>query len=298
MARSIRARFRVRIRCRRLILAPLLLGALVACDGLHRSVGPTLTFVLGRLADAGVADCNLAEWTAPWGKSYRICMDPSTAVEVTRRDFYGLRIEDRKYGDQTWYVVSARFASRFVEPLWKTLSSDDAVYAVLANGNVSAVLPGIEIGEHHPLLAATRDLAQAEAFAAQWDAPVDRMISKELAEHAIIVSLVQLIAAPERWAGKRVTVQGYLGHERFGIPRTLFLSREHAEADDFASAASLQYASDEEVHAALDCMSHPVQIVAVVDRDRGGWPELTRIEGLRAVPDGPDCIPVKPISRP
>jgi len=276
----------------RALLRCLLALSLASCGGSADPPRSTLSLVTGHAPVEHEMDCRLAEWTAPWGKSYRLCMDPSTAVEVTRRDLYGLRIEDRKYGDQTWYVVSARLASKFVDPLWESLRSDEKLYAVLANHNVSVVLPGIAIGEPRALLAATLNLAQAEAFAAQWDAPVDRMISQELAsQHAVLVSLVQLIAAPERWAGKRVTVQGYLGDELLGTPRNLFLSREHAEADDFASAASLQYASEEEAHAALACMRHPVKIVAVVDRDRGGWPELTRVEGLEAVPDGPRCLP-------
>ena len=156
-------------------------------------------------------------------------------------------------GDETWYLVSAHLANQLADPLWETLSADEKLYGVLVNGEVSVVLPGVAIGDQHSLLAATRELAQAEAFASQWDAPVDRVITSEMASQPTYsVSLVQLIAAPERWAGKRVEVQGFLG----SLQTTLFLSREHAEALDVASGASLQYVSQEAVEAAA-----PVQII-------------------------------------
>jgi hypothetical protein len=84
-----------------------------------------------------------------------------------------------------------------------------------------------------------------------------------------------------------------------GNPFGLFLSSEHAEALDFGSSANLGYASDEDAQAASACAGHWVEVWAVADRDRGGSPELTRVERLQAVPDGPRCLPIEePASQP
>ena len=117
--------------------ATLLACALLACAGPHRSADPTLAFALGRPADAGGEDCALAEWTAPWGKSYRMCRDASTEIEIEHRDIHGFRIEDRQFGDQTRYFVTVRLANQFVDPLAETLRSAEKLYAVLVDGEVS-----------------------------------------------------------------------------------------------------------------------------------------------------------------
>jgi hypothetical protein len=155
----------------------MLLAALLSCDSVRGAADSTLTFVLGRPADAAGGDCKVAEWTAPWGKTLKACLDPSVAVDVTRGDLRGFRTDDREFVD----------------------------------GKVSAVLTGIHGLDIPLLVAATRDLPRAEAILSAWNA-VERVISSEIALQPIrSVSVSQLITTPQRWFGKRVSVTGYLG---------------------------------------------------------------------------------------
>lgn len=249
-----------------------------------------LALVLGVPAgEPAAADCELAEWTAPWGKSYRMCRDASTEIEIEHRDIHGFRIEDRQFGDQTRYFVTVRLANQFVDPLAETLRSAEKLYAVLVDGEVSVVLPGVAIGEQFSLVAVTDDLTRAEELTRRWDAPVDRVISAEIAALPMYSpSLIQLIATPERWAGKRVSVQGYLS----SWP-SLFVSREHAEAQDVSSAVRLAFVSEEGIRAASTCANHWVLMHGFVELDRGGLAELTHVERVWAFPDGPHCWPAE-----
>jgi len=276
-------------------LSLVLVCALGSCA--HSDAPPTakLAIVTGDPAGEATAGCDLAEWTAPWGKIYRACLDPSTAVDVTRRDLYWLRIQDRQYGEQTWYLVSAHLAGGLTKRVWDPLRAQpERPYAVFIDGDLSAVLPGMEIVDYPSLLAATQDLSRAEAIAHAWEVPVVRMISEEIAaQPTYSVSLVQLIASPHRWMGKKVSVHGYLSSPS----STLYLSREHAEASDFESAVQVLPPSDEQGRAAVRaCEGRWVVVDGFVD-DHGGLPEITRLERLSAS-DGPDCWPVEPPSRP
>jgi hypothetical protein len=85
---------RERLRC-------FLMAAVLGCVSPDEPVGSRLTIIAGGAAAEQVPpDCELAEWEAPWGKVERTCLDRSIAFEITRGDLYGLRLEDRRYGDQ------------------------------------------------------------------------------------------------------------------------------------------------------------------------------------------------------
>jgi hypothetical protein len=292
--------------------ASLVACALLSCADASPAANVTLAIVTGEPPGDAAARCELAEWTAPWGNTYRVCMNASSAIEIARSDIYAIRIEDRKFGDRSWYLVTARLANGRDTRIWEKLQPppvsipagaswsetqkllpDAKPYAVLADGELSVVLPGISILEHRSLMAAFEDLASAEAFASARGVPVERVISQEIASlPSHEVSMVQLIAEPERWTGKRVSVQGYLS----SLPHIL-LAREQEDVLH-EETVTAQYTSKEEVEAASACTSHRVEVDAFADRDRGGSPELIRIERLEAVPNGPRCLPLEPPSRP
>ena len=71
------------------------------------------------------------------------------------------------------------------------------------------------------------------------------------------VSIVQLMAAPTEWDGRRVAVFGYLD---VGLEPMLFLSREHAAGRDWSSAFSVQRPDDG--HLFETCRGHYVTVVA------------------------------------
>src|SRR5206468_9185770 len=85
----------------------LAMAIVAACASSGRAPSPRISIVAGRLARWPVSGgCEVVEWTAPSGRSTRVCLDSSTAIEIERGDVRGFRIEDRQQGDQTWYVVS------------------------------------------------------------------------------------------------------------------------------------------------------------------------------------------------
>src|SRR5262249_50337825 len=162
-------------------------------------------------------------------------------------------IDDRKFGDETWYFVSVYliggissriFDSLRVPPLAggeppfdphdpNAVLGRDRPYAVFFDRSLSIVLPADEILGFPSIVAATRDVSRAEALVSGWDTRVERVISSEIGSQSLEdVSLVQLIATPSAWIGKRVRVQGYLGAPL----NQLFLSAEHAKGLDHASS--------------------------------------------------------------
>jgi hypothetical protein len=137
------------------------------------------------------------------------------------------------------------------------------------------------------LVAATRELSSAETIASRWGAPVDRVISAEIAERPILsASLVHLIADPARWYGHRVSVEGF-----FSSTFELYLSREHAEVNHGSSILVIGPSSEQEYDAWSKCTGGWVLVEGFTDRDVGGWLVLKRIERLLAIPHGPQCWP-------
>jgi hypothetical protein len=272
----------------------------IACASPAPPPGPRLTLVAGRPAEDPIPpDCELAEWAAPGRKPNRICIESSAAVEITPRDVKGFRIEDQHVNDQRWYFVSVVLERESRNRIWKLLEApdasdadDDRPYAILVDGTPSIVQPAIGIGQFDALVATTQDLLRAEAIANGWGVPVTRVISAEIESQPILtVSMVQLIANPAAWIGKRVSVQGFLPSTALG----LYLSREHAESLDHASSIDLiQPATDAEAAEALSvCEGKWVLIEAFVDSD-GGLPRLTRVERLAPFPNGLPCWPPRP----
>jgi hypothetical protein len=247
--------------------------AVAGCTSWLPPTGPTLTFLAGQpAAEPAAAECSLAGWSAPWGKVERMCLDPSTRIEATRREISGFRIEDRKFGDQTWHLVSVYLSVELYKRLWHEFG-DDRPYAVFADDELSVVMLGFERIEYPSRVAATRDLSKAESFVSAVGAPVERWISVELDSQAVQdVSLVQLIANPRAWAGKRVSVQGYLAPLH-----ALFLSREHAKAFDVNSSIPLvPWLPEIDFDPFEDCQDTWVMVEGFVDLNRGA-PELVRL---------------------
>jgi hypothetical protein len=287
------------------------LALVVGCASSPQPAVPTLALIPGQPADNPGEGCRLSSWTAPWGRTNRTCLDLANEIVVTRRDIYGFRIEDRQFGDQTWYLVSAYLVADLANRVWDLLrapapspadippgantldylrqnSLRDKLYAVYADGELSVVTPGIAILEFPCLIAATQELSRAETLAYAWGTPVDRVISTEIASQPLLApSLVQLLVAPHSWFGKRVSVQGY-----FGPYLELYLSREHSEVFDHASAVSVRPPSTPDGVAALEgCQGNWVLMEGFVDSDRG-LPVLTRLERVSPFPKGPQCWPL------
>jgi hypothetical protein len=267
--------------------------------------------ILGLSPETPHQACQLASMPGPWKSAYQICLDSATEVPLRRREIYGFRIEDRHFEDETWYLVSAYFSGDLSSRLWNlalapavspsqdpngaNISTRDKSYAVVANGELTLVAPAIAIGDFPCVVAATRELSQAEALAHAWEVPVERVISAEIASQpSFDVSLVQLLVAPRSWFGKRIAVRGYLSS-----PWELYLSREHSEVFDWASAITVRPpTSDQGITALEACVGNWVSIEAFVDSDRGA-PVLTRLERVYAVsPNGPECWPLAPAIRP
>jgi hypothetical protein len=223
-----------------------------------------------------------------------ICVE-SSVVEITPRDVKEFRIDDRRFGDQSWYFVSAHLTEELRNRIWKLLeepgadSADgDRPYAILVDGRSSVVQPAIGIDEFDSLVAVSQDLSRAEAIAYGWGVPVTRVISAEIATQPMLsVSMVQLIANPSAWIGKRIAVQGYLPKAVLG----LYLSRDHAESFDHASSVDLlQPATDARSSEVLSaCEGKWVLVEAFVDSHRG-LPRLTHVERITAFSDR-DCWP-------
>jgi len=288
---------------------------------------PHLTIVAGRLARWPVSGgCEVVDWTAPSGRSTQVCLESASAIEIRRGDVRGFRIEDRRLGAKTWYVVSVLLEDESYVAILRELRGAlppaahktipdpnepdffpgcDTPYAVLVDGKPSVVLPlrtMSRIRYADLVVGATRELPRAEAIAASWGLPVTRVIAAEIAAQPLQnVSLEDLIAKPSDWVGKRISVRGYLFGGR------LFVSREQAEMLELPSRASIELAFDAgtadmcvgdygseygsltafSASAFPACQSEWVQVEAFVDSTRGGSPELTRIE--RIAWNGTDC---------
>jgi hypothetical protein len=314
-------------------LGVLLLAIATACASSPPPPGPRLAVVAGRLARwPASGNCDLVEWTAPTGRATRICVESSTTIEITRGDIRGFRIEDRRSGEETWYLVSVFLSDGILKRIWtlrraippaadRTVPDPnepdffpgcDTPYAVLMAGEPSVILPMASfsrIRNADLIIAATRELSHAEAIATAWGIPVTRVIASEIAAHPIeSVTLGDLIANPSDWIGKRVSVRGYYAGGE------LFVSREQSEIVDHPSPVSIELALDtgrsdmcgvgdyesesQSLTAASPsafsaCQFEWVQVEAFVDSTRSGSPELTRIE--RAVANGSDCrLPPRP----
>jgi hypothetical protein len=112
------------------------------------------------------------------------------------------------------------------------------------------------------------------------------MISSELVEQPLAsVSMVELIANPTRWFGKRVAVQGFLDSTLM----ELYLSHEHAQVRDDSSVSVSGPISEEHSIAWARCADSWVIVHAVADRDAGGRVRLVRVERLWSLPNGPHC---------
>jgi hypothetical protein len=259
--------------------------------------GPQLSVVPGHPAsDPAPIGCALAAWTAPWGTAMAICLE-SSGVEITPRDVQEFRIEDRRFGEESWYFVSAHLSEDLRNRIWEVLEApgsegvDDRPYAILVDGESSVVQPAIGIDQVDALVAVSQDLPRAEAIAYGWGVPVTRVISAEIATQPMrSVSMVQLIADPSAWVGKRISVQGYMPKAVLG----LYLSREHADRLDHASSIHLvpPTADAAGVEALTACEGRWVLVEAFVDSDRGLL-RLDHVERVTGFPDRP-CWPPPP----
>jgi hypothetical protein len=233
----------------------------------------------------------------------------------TRRS---LRLATRRqtFGDQTWYLVSVLLFGEIRGRIWDALEAPplapsdippgviyldylrqlpprNKLYAVFLDQQLLLISQGMGIEIFPSLIAATQDRSRAEAIADAFGAPVERWISEELdAQPVNEISLVQLIASPHYWIGKRVSVQGH-----FAPLDTLYLTREHALALDYRSSVQLRpRILDQADFDALSVYDDKwVTIQGFVDSDRG-MIELVRIESVSSR-DGAHCWPA-PAKRP
>jgi hypothetical protein len=258
---------------------------------------PRLEFVPGARAESAAASCSPVSWSGSLGDPVVICLDASKAIEVPRSAIYSTRIEDRTVDGRTWYLVSVFLTQRFQNRLREAfeLPSGDAPYAVSIGGRVSfAYHSGVTAGNWPVLVSESSDLASSEQIARAWGTPVERMLSQEIAEQPVLVAtMVQLLATPERWFGKRLVVQGFLPHSG-----ELYLSREHAQAADASSVLLLGPRSEEEESAWSECVGAWVEVTGFADRNRGGTIDLTRIEKIRSIPKNVQCWPPPDSRRP
>lgn len=286
------------------------MAAVLGCVSPTEPMGSRLTIIAGGPVPEQIPpDCELAEWTAPWGKVERTCLDRSIAFDITRADLYGLRLEDRRYCDETWYLVSI-LLGEIKGRIWHALEAPplaptdippgaiyldylrqlpprDKLYAVFLDQQLLVVSQGMGIEIFPSLIAATQDRSRAEAIAYGFGVPVERWISEELdAQPVNEISLVQLIASPHYWIGKRVSVQGHLAPLH-----TLYLTRDHARALDYRSSVELQprILDEADFEALSACNDKWVSVQGFVDSDRG-MIELVRLESVSSR-DGANCWP-------
>jgi hypothetical protein len=289
---------------------------------------PQITIVPGREVRWPIAQdcaCDLVEWTAPTDRIARICVERSKSVEISREDVRAFRIEDRRLGDQTWYLVSVLLTDeaygQAVRKLRRELPTppDESCpfeeptchtpVAVAIDGEPDVVVPLEEIDEitnADMIVTTTRDISRAESITSGWSVPVTRVIEAEISARPIQRAMLEdLIANPRDFIGKRVAVRGYYGGGE------LYVSKEQAAVLDHPSPVSVPLASDPEAATPcrLDergtpvyelgaapfgaCQGEWVDVVAFVDSKRDGSLELTRIEQISS--NGTDCrVPPRP----
>jgi hypothetical protein len=283
------------------------------------TLSPQITIVPGREVRWPIAQdcaCDLVEWTAPTDRIARICVERSKSVEISREDVRAFRIEDRRLGDQTWYLVSVLLTDeaygQAVRELRRELPApalESCPYeptachtpvAVSIDGEQHVVVPLQAIGEityGDLIVTTTHDLSRAESIASSWGAPITRVIWAEIAARAIEnVSLEDLVAKPEDFIGKRIAVRGY------HFAGELFITkREPAVIDPvFVPLASSPGGTStcrvdqwlgpiHELGASTirPCHGEWVEVQAFVDSRRDGSPVLTRIERMSS--NGRDC---------
>jgi len=96
---------------------------------------------------------------------------------------------------------------------------------------------------------------------------VSLLLSCASADFVKVVSMTDLLVDAAKWRGDVVAVRGYMGPGGWSpVPPRVFLSRDHAEMGDDASALAVRAAiSPQEL---LErCGSHPVMIWGMVLRD-------------------------------
>jgi hypothetical protein len=265
--------------------------------------------------------CEPVVWTAPTGRSLEICLDRSTAMTIDDADVRGLRIEDRRVGEETWYLVSALLERHALKRLRAGLTPapdqalpESTLYpvatarAVLVDGELS-VVPPRELLDSELVVAAARDLARADVITRGWDRPVVRAISDEILTRPVETALLEdLIARPTEWVGRRVSVQGYL------LSADLYLSRDQAQSVE--TQPSVRVGVEPRLDANVPCswdycgpptIEFPERPVAdLLSRCEGdvrveaffdvtGWgSELTRVERISTIPEGVICWSSEP----
>jgi hypothetical protein len=246
--------------------------------------GPSLlAFVPGTRAEDAASSCSPVSWSGSLGDPVLICLDASKAIEVPRSEIYSTRIEDRTVDDRTWYLVSVFMTQRMETKLREAFVSprNDMPYAVTIGGRVSFAYQSGSAALNWPVpISESQDLASAEAIARAWGTPVERMLSTEIAEQPVLAAtMVQLLATPERWFGKRLAVQGFLSSSLL----ELYLSRDHAAAmDGSSSVLLLGPRNEDELVAWQKCADSWVEVTGFADRNQGGTIDLTRIEKIRS----------------
>lgn len=250
----------------------------LSCRHLPAQRDPELSFIAGSLDSRS---CSPFTWNGPWGE-VEMCVDASAPLDVPRREIYAALIEDRDFDGTTWYLVSVRMTEPIMDRLAQTL---EGAYAVSVDGRITFASRTL-VDYWRVVVAATRERSEAERIAHALGSPVDRMISSELVEQPLAsVSIVELIANPSRWFGKRVAVQGFLDSTLL----ELYLSREHAQVRDASSVLVNGPTSEQQSLAWSKCQDSWVLVHAVADRDAGGAVRLVRVERLWSIPNGPHC---------
>lgn len=100
------------------------------------------------------------------------------------------------------------------------------------------------------------------------------------------VTLEDLLAYPQKYAGERVTVMGYLAeHANLG----LFLSREHAMARDFQSSIVVSECDDRRIGLSR-CVDNTVSLTADLVMRSSSEFVLVDASDLKFVSTGKSCM--------
>lgn len=89
----------------------------------------------------------------------------------------------------------------------------------------------------------------------------------ERSDRLTIASMVQLLAHPENYAGKRVLVSGYLSFGSAGL--FLYLTKDHDEIFDYASSLNVLDDTDGATLSQSDCLGHYVTLEGTVRTSEG-----------------------------
>jgi hypothetical protein len=125
------------------------------------------------------------------GNSDEICLEESAAILIPRGEICSLRLEDRMIDGRAWYFVSVYLTQAARERLREELALPrrDGPHAVMIDGEISfAYRSGVFALDWPVRIAQTEDLAAAERTARAWDAPVERILSAEIAEQPVLVA--------------------------------------------------------------------------------------------------------------